>query len=118
MGDCGANLLGLLLGVVAVEGPLKTNALSCSFVPLADPARCRSSTRRFVVAKRLKYRAPGLPADSDHFHHRMARIGFSQRRTSLYLYAWTLMLAGLARRAALRPVLRPPRPLPHAAGRS
>jgi hypothetical protein len=26
----------------------------------------------------------------------MARIGFSPRRTIAYLYAWTLMLAGLA----------------------
>jgi UDP-GlcNAc:undecaprenyl-phosphate GlcNAc-1-phosphate transferase len=26
----------------------------------------------------------------------MARIGFSQRRTVLYLYAWTFVLAGLA----------------------
>jgi UDP-GlcNAc:undecaprenyl-phosphate GlcNAc-1-phosphate transferase len=26
----------------------------------------------------------------------MARIGFSQRKTVAYLYAWTLMLAGLA----------------------
>src|SRR6185312_4920042 len=34
--------------------------------------------------------------DSEHFHHRMARIGFSSRRTIAYLYAWTLMLAGLA----------------------
>jgi UDP-GlcNAc:undecaprenyl-phosphate GlcNAc-1-phosphate transferase len=26
----------------------------------------------------------------------MARIGFSQRKTAAYLYAWTVMLAGLA----------------------
>ena len=26
----------------------------------------------------------------------MARIGFSRRRTVLYLYAWTLLLAGVA----------------------
>ena len=26
----------------------------------------------------------------------MARIGFSQRKTVAYLYAWTLMLAGVA----------------------
>src|SRR5205085_445144 len=37
-----------------------------------------------------------LTADTEHFHHRFARIGFSQRRTVLYLYAWTLCLAGLA----------------------
>jgi len=50
----------------------------------------------FVVLKRLNYRQPVYRADSEHFHHRMARIGFSNRRTIAYLYAWTLMLAGLA----------------------
>ena len=49
-----------------------------------------------VVAKRLKYRQPIYQADSWHFHHRMANIGFSQRRTVAYLYAWTLVMAGLA----------------------
>jgi UDP-GlcNAc:undecaprenyl-phosphate GlcNAc-1-phosphate transferase len=48
------------------------------------------------VLKRLKYRRPIYAPDSEHFHHRMARIGFTPRRTIAYLYAWTLMLAGLA----------------------
>ena len=50
----------------------------------------------FVVAKRIKYRRPVYAADSWHFHHRFANIGFSQRRTVLYLYGWTLSLAALA----------------------
>jgi UDP-GlcNAc:undecaprenyl-phosphate GlcNAc-1-phosphate transferase len=50
----------------------------------------------FVVMKRLKYKQPIYRPDNEHFHHRMARIGFSSRRTIAYLYAWTLMLAGLA----------------------
>jgi UDP-GlcNAc:undecaprenyl-phosphate/decaprenyl-phosphate GlcNAc-1-phosphate transferase len=49
-----------------------------------------------VMLKRVKYRQPIYRSDSEHFHHRMARIGFSSRRTIAYLYAWTLMLAGLA----------------------
>ena len=50
----------------------------------------------FVIAKRLKYRQPIYQADRSHFHHRMANIGFSQRRTLAYLYGWTLILAALA----------------------
>ncbi len=50
----------------------------------------------FVLLKRLKYKQPVYRPDSEHFHHRMARIGFSNRRTIAYLYTWTLMLAGLA----------------------
>ena len=95
MGDCGALLLGLLLGCTAVQGSLKTNALIALVGPLAILAVPFLDTS-FVIARRLKYRRAPWAADAHHFHHRMARIGFSQRRTVLYLYAWTLMLAGLA----------------------
>jgi UDP-GlcNAc:undecaprenyl-phosphate/decaprenyl-phosphate GlcNAc-1-phosphate transferase len=95
MGDCGSNLLGLLLGAVIVEGSLKTNALVALVVPLVVLAVPFLDTG-FVVMKRIKYRRPVYRADSNHFHHRFHRIGFSQRRTVLYLYAWTITMAGLA----------------------
>ena len=95
MGDAGSNLLGLLLGAAIVEGSLKTNALVALIVPLIVLAVPFLDTG-FVVAKRIKYRRPVYRADSNHFHHRFHRIGFSQRRTVLYLYAWTLTMASLA----------------------
>ena len=95
MGDSGSNLLGYLLGVAAVVGSLKTNAVVALVIPLFILAVPFLDTG-FVVAKRLKYRRKPWTADANHFHHRMARIGFSQRRTVLYLYAWTLLLAGVA----------------------
>ncbi|WP_249021199.1 glycosyltransferase family 4 protein [Conexibacter sp. S30A1] len=95
MGDTGSNLLGYLLGVVAIVGSLKTNAALALAVPLLVLAVPFMDTG-FVVAKRLKYGHMPWRADMEHFHHRMARIGFSQRKTVGYLYAWTLMLAGLA----------------------
>jgi UDP-GlcNAc:undecaprenyl-phosphate GlcNAc-1-phosphate transferase len=95
MGDCGSNLLGYLLGTVIVEGSLKTNALIALIGPLVVLAVPFLDTG-FVLAKRLKYRRPVYQADRWHFHHRMANIGFSQRRTVLYLYAWMTAMAGLA----------------------
>jgi UDP-GlcNAc:undecaprenyl-phosphate GlcNAc-1-phosphate transferase len=95
MGDCGSNLLGLLLACIAVEGTVKTQAVLALVLPLIVLAVPFLDTT-FVVLKRLKYRKPIYEADSEHFHHRLDRIGFSTRRTVLYLYAWTLMLAGLA----------------------
>jgi UDP-GlcNAc:undecaprenyl-phosphate/decaprenyl-phosphate GlcNAc-1-phosphate transferase len=95
MGDAGSNLLGLLLACVAIQGVLKTAAVVALFFPLlilAVPALDAT----FVVAKRIKYRRPVYSADRWHFHHRFADIGFSQRRTVLYLYGWTLSLAALA----------------------
>src|ERR671935_2010736 len=95
MGDTGSGLLGYLLGGIAVEGALKTNAVVALFFPLIILAVPILDTG-FVVAKRIKYRRPIHRGDTWHFHHRMANIGFSQRRTLLYLYGWALVLAGLA----------------------
>src|SRR5205823_7086201 len=81
MGDTGSNLLGYLLGMIAVQGALKTNAVIALALPLlvlAVPILDAS----FVVAKRLRYRRPVYLADRNHFHHRMANIGFSDRKST------------------------------------
>lgn len=95
MGDAGSNLLGYLLGLAAVVGSMKTTATVALAVPLLILAVPFLDTS-FVVAKRLKYGHKPWSADDNHFHHRMAKIGFSQRKTVAYLYTWTLMLAGVA----------------------
>jgi UDP-GlcNAc:undecaprenyl-phosphate GlcNAc-1-phosphate transferase len=95
MGDCGANLLGFLLGCVAVEGAVKTQAVLALVIPLVVLAVPFLDTT-FVVLKRMKYRRKVYVADANHFHHRFNRIGFSERKTLIYLYAWTLLLGGFA----------------------
>jgi UDP-GlcNAc:undecaprenyl-phosphate/decaprenyl-phosphate GlcNAc-1-phosphate transferase len=95
MGDTGSNLLGYLLAAVTVLGSLKTNAVVALFFPLCVLA-VPILDSGFVIAKRIKHRQPIYAADRSHFHHRMANIGFSQRRTLAYLYGWALVLAGLA----------------------
>jgi UDP-GlcNAc:undecaprenyl-phosphate/decaprenyl-phosphate GlcNAc-1-phosphate transferase len=95
MGDTGSNLLGYLLGAIAVQGALKTNAVVALLFPLLILAVPILDTG-FVIAKRIKYRRPIYRADRWHFHHRMANIGFSQRRTLAYLYGWAAVMAGLA----------------------
>jgi UDP-GlcNAc:undecaprenyl-phosphate/decaprenyl-phosphate GlcNAc-1-phosphate transferase len=95
MGDTGSNLLGYMLAAIAVQGSLKTNAVLALALPLVVLAVPILDTS-FVVAKRLKYGRPVYKADMWHLHHRMANIGFSQRRTLAYLYSWTLMLAVIA----------------------
>ena len=92
-----------------VEGSLKTNALIALVVPLVILAVPFLDTG-FVVAKRIKYRRPVYRGDSNHFHHRFHRMGFSQRKTVLYLYAWTTTMTGHRGRAALRALLGEQRP--------
>jgi UDP-GlcNAc:undecaprenyl-phosphate GlcNAc-1-phosphate transferase len=95
LGDSGSNLLGYMLAAIAVQGALKTNAVIALVFPLVILA-VPIVDSSFVVAKRIKYGKPVHVADRWHLHHRFANIGFSQRRTVLYLYAWTLSLAALA----------------------
>jgi len=95
MGDSGSNLLGYLIAVVSIQGALKTNAVVALAFPLVILAVPIFDTA-FVVAKRLKYHQPIYQADRWHFHHRMANLGFSQRKTLAYFYGWTLVLALLA----------------------
>ncbi len=95
MGDTGSNLLGYLLATISIQGALKTNAVVALFFPLIILAVPILDTG-FVVAKRVKYRTAIYRADRWHFHHRMANIGFSQRRTLAYMYGWAAVMAGLA----------------------
>ena len=95
LGDSGSNLLGYLLGAIAVQGALKTNAVVALFFPLVDP-RGADPRHRLRHRQAAQVRRPIYRADRWHFHHRFANIGFSQRRTLLYLYGWTLVLAALA----------------------
>ena len=109
MGDCGSNLLGLLLGAVIVEGTLKTNALIALVGPLVVLAVPFLDTG-FVVAKRIKYRRPvyrarlqplppPLPPDR--------LLAAPDRALPVRVDA---DMAGDRGRAALHPVLRSARP--------
>ena len=60
MGDCGSNLLGLLLGAVIVEGTLKTNALIALVGPLVVLAVPLLDTG-FVVSQAHQVPAADLP---------------------------------------------------------
>ena len=95
MGDSGAMLLGFLLATVAVQGLLKTAATVALFFPLFALAVPIIDTS-FVVARRVKHGESLWTPDQAHLHHRFLRRGFSQRRATVYLWAWCAILAGAA----------------------
>ena len=95
MGDSGALLLGFVLATVSVQGLLKTAATVALFFPLLVLAVPILDTG-LVVARRLKHRQPVFTADREHLHHRFERIGFSQRRTAVTIWAWCATLAAAA----------------------
>jgi UDP-GlcNAc:undecaprenyl-phosphate GlcNAc-1-phosphate transferase len=95
MGDSGSLPLGFLLASMSIVGFFKTFAalslvfpLTVMLVPIADTS--------FVILKRLKYGRSVTVADANHLHHRMLRIGYSQRQAALRLYAWCAAMSGFA----------------------
>src|SRR5215216_3092169 len=95
MGDSGALLLGFVLATVAVQGLLKTAATVALFFPLVVLAIPILDTS-FVVLRRLKHHEKVYLADQAHLHHRFLRRGVSQRRATVTMWAWCLVLAGAA----------------------
>lgn len=50
----------------------------------------------FVILKRLKSGQSIASADKNHFHHRLLRVGYTQRQAVGLLYAWSGVLAAFA----------------------
>jgi UDP-GlcNAc:undecaprenyl-phosphate GlcNAc-1-phosphate transferase len=95
MGDSGSMLLGFVLATIPLQGLLKTASIVTLLLPLVVLAVPILDTS-FVVARRLKYKQPIYVADQQHLHHRFVKIGFSQRRTAIYIWAWSSTLAAVA----------------------
>jgi UDP-GlcNAc:undecaprenyl-phosphate/decaprenyl-phosphate GlcNAc-1-phosphate transferase len=95
MGDSGALLLGFVLATIPLEGLLKTASIVTLFFPLAVLAVPIVDTT-FVIARRLKHGERLTAPDQAHLHFRFLRRGFSQRRATVYIWAWCATLAAAA----------------------
>lgn len=92
MGDSGALTLGFALGIVS----LMAIARSALFVSLLVPVLAAGIPvldTAFAIIRRLRAHKPIDAADKGHIHHRLLQAGFSQRKTVLVMWGWTLILA-------------------------
>jgi UDP-GlcNAc:undecaprenyl-phosphate GlcNAc-1-phosphate transferase len=95
MGTIGAQFLGFMLACLSILSLTKIATvvtLSVSVlvmgVPILDAV--------FVTIRRLVTMQPLTQADKGHVHHRLLRLGLSQRETVLFLYAVTAGLCIIA----------------------
>ncbi len=95
MGDSGSLFLGFVLAAVSVKTQAKgTAALALSAsalalgLPLLDTA--------LSIVRRVRRKRPVFAADGEHIHHRLVRLGFTQRQAALLLYGLCLVLAVFA----------------------
>lgn len=106
MGDCGSNLLGFMLGIIAVlgvytqEGSVREIAI---FTPLLILALPMIDTA-FVLVYRWKNGRPLFAADRNHLAHRLMRMGLSHNEAVKALLTVAILM-GIP--ALLLPTLSP-----------
>lgn len=95
MGDCGSNLLGFLLGCLAIMGTAKSAAIISLFVPIVILGIPIFDTF-FAIVRRINNHTPIFQPDKAHLHHRLMALGMSHRRCVLVIYSISGLFAGIA----------------------
>lgn len=106
MGDCGSNMLGFMLGIIAVlgvytpEGSIREIAIFTPVLILALPM----IDTAFVLRYRWKNGKPLFDADRNHLAHRLMRLGLSHNQAVRVLLVVATLMGTLA---LLLPTLEP-----------
>ncbi|HBQ25269.1 MAG TPA: undecaprenyl-phosphate alpha-N-acetylglucosaminyl 1-phosphate transferase [Syntrophomonas sp.] len=85
MGDCGSNLLGFVLGCLAILGLAKSAAIISLFIPIIILVIPIFDTF-FAIIRRIYNKTPIFSPDKDHLHHRLMGMGFSHQNSVLIIY--------------------------------
>ncbi|HEY2154631.1 MAG TPA: MraY family glycosyltransferase, partial [Isosphaeraceae bacterium] len=94
LGDSGSLLIGLLIGVIGVQGSLKgPSAISILFpilamgLPISDTA--------MAIFRRWVRNLPLSSADRRHVHHLLIGLGLNPRQAAVLLYSFSAFLCGV-----------------------
>ncbi len=94
LGDSGSLLIGLLIGVIGVQGSLKgPSAISILFpilamgLPISDTA--------MAIFRRWVRNLPLSSADRRHVHHLLIGLGLNPRQAAVLLYCFSAFLCGV-----------------------
>lgn len=93
LGDTGSLLLGFVIAVVGMHGFLKGAAALTLLVPFVAVGVPVLDTC-LAILRRSSRRAHLFQADREHLHHRLLRIGLTQRQAVGVLY-WVSIFLGL-----------------------
>lgn len=84
MGDSGANLLGFILSIIALDGAFKQATVMSLFIPILALA-VPIFDNLFVIVKRFLEGKPVYQADRSQIHYRLQEKGFSPRQVVTYI---------------------------------
>lgn len=92
LGDGGAYLIGVLIALVSLVSANKGAVLAALMVTMIALGLPVMDTL-FALARRGLRGFPLFRADAEHIHHRLRRLGLSERRIVLGMYAGTVALS-------------------------
>jgi UDP-GlcNAc:undecaprenyl-phosphate/decaprenyl-phosphate GlcNAc-1-phosphate transferase len=91
MGDSGSYFLGYVIASLSVLGSIRNETATAILIPIIAlgvpifDVIC-APLRRFIIGR------PLFSPDKDHIHHRLLRMGFSQKKVAFMLYFITICL--------------------------
>jgi UDP-GlcNAc:undecaprenyl-phosphate GlcNAc-1-phosphate transferase len=100
LGDSGSMVIGLVLGVLGMQGALKTSATLAITMPAVVMSLPMFDTVLALVRRKLTGR-PFDAADRQHIHHRLLDQGFTQWQTLCLLGAMCLATGAAATAATI-----------------
>ncbi|MBU3103659.1 MraY family glycosyltransferase [Clostridium gasigenes] len=95
MGDSGANLLGFILSIIALDGAFKQATVLSLFIPILALA-VPIFDNLFVIVKRFLEGKPVYQADRSQIHYRLQEKGFSQRQVVTYINIISLTFSAIS----------------------
>ena len=84
MGDSGANFLGFILSIIALDGAFKQAPLMSLFIPILALA-IPIFDNLFVIIKRFMDGKPVYQADRSQIHYRLEAKGFTPKQVVTYI---------------------------------
>lgn len=84
MGDSGANFLGFMLSIIALDGAFKQATLMSLFIPILALA-IPIFDNIFVIIKRFRDGKPVYQADRSQIHYRLEAKGFTPKQVVTYI---------------------------------
>ena len=85
MGETGSAFLGFTLGVISIQGTLKSYTAISIAIPLLVLGLPLFDTL-FAIIRRILTGKPIMQADRGHLHHKLIDMGLSQRQSVVIMY--------------------------------
>ena len=95
LGDSGSLFLGMMLGVLAIEGSFKSHVTFALLVPMLALGLPLLDTV-LAVLRRVGRRVSIFTADKDHLHHRLIAAGFTRRESLVVMYGLIVVLGSVS----------------------